>query len=348
MSELRFDKVFIPKVENTPEGFLQGEAIVTRLGVFKYFNADGSERLELRHPDDVLHPDSLATLRSKPITEDHPNVMVTSENVDSFMVGLTGEDVKVDENLISTSLTITHKKAITAINNGKREFSLGYTLDTIPEEGVYNNEKYTYRQTNIRYNHLALVDAGRAGRAARINFDSVDFQNILFQGDELTNEKGSNMTTKEKINKDDLTKEIQVDSEANLDVQIRFDKMQASIDHLRTENAELKAARVDSIINERVEQRFNILNKASKVINIDNLSDKSDREIMEAVILAKDVNLDVAEKHNAYVEGRFDAIVESVGDESIAQQMSNLNKTNKNNDSKSLLSVMKEYQNRSK
>ena len=39
---------------------------------------------------------------------------------------------------------------------------------------VYNGEPFDFRQTNIRYNHLAIVDEARAGPEARIVLDGED------------------------------------------------------------------------------------------------------------------------------------------------------------------------------
>ena len=57
---IRFDAGNIIKITETKEGFLKGDAILTRTGVFTYVNADGSLRKELRHPDDVFVLDSLS------------------------------------------------------------------------------------------------------------------------------------------------------------------------------------------------------------------------------------------------------------------------------------------------
>lgn len=351
MSDLRFDKVLIPKVIRTDEGYIKGEAIVTRVGVFKYKNHDGTERLELRHPDDVLHIDSLASLKAIPITNDHPSVLVNSDNAASLMVGMTGETLKVDDNSIITSIAITHKDGIEAINRGKRELSLGYRLDVVEEVGTFNGEPYTHRQTNIKYNHLAIVDQARAGRSARVNFDGA-----LFQCEDLTINQGIKMDKNDKelddekkekdeevdveMKKDKVKKDSAVDSQKN------SDRKDALIDQLKSEIAELKANREDSIINERVKHRLSILSKASKVVNTDELIEKSDREIMESVILIKDSALDISARSDAYVEGRFDAIIDSTADSTaIMGQMENINKsvTNKDNGGLSMIDVLKTH-----
>ncbi len=41
--------------------------------------------------------------------------------------------------------------------DGWKELSVGYLVDTIEEPGEYNGERYDAIQTNIRVNHLAVV-----------------------------------------------------------------------------------------------------------------------------------------------------------------------------------------------
>ena len=75
--------------EKTDEGFLVARAPVTSIGVFTYRNPDGSERRELRLPEEVFAEESLATLRMKPLTLLHPDEAVTPENIGELQVGTT-------------------------------------------------------------------------------------------------------------------------------------------------------------------------------------------------------------------------------------------------------------------
>jgi len=68
----RFDLGEIKSATRTPQGFLKCPGFATRTGVFPYLNADGSIRNELRHPDDVNDPESLATLKNATVTIEHP------------------------------------------------------------------------------------------------------------------------------------------------------------------------------------------------------------------------------------------------------------------------------------
>lgn len=347
MSNIRLDKIIIPKLRVTKEGYLRGDAIVTRTGVFKYINADGTVRLELRHPDDILKQDSLDTLKSIPITNDHPKELVTTDNVDELLVGMTGETIKLDGDSILTTLTITHKDAINIVNKGKQELSLGYKVDVVEEEGEYEGEKYTHRQTNVDYNHLAIVEVARAGRSARINLDGA-----LIQVDNLKDNEALYMTEKNKKTEvesgeqreADETLEIEQESEGGLtenvskkakkhEDDIKLDKALATIDQLRIENAKLKNVNIDSIVEEKVKARMALLNKVSQVIKLDSVDvlNKTDRNIMETVITNFDTEIKLDEKSDAYVEGRFDAIIEmNTGNGAIIRQLNNVKRTDTN------------------
>ena len=66
--------------------------------------------------------------------------------------------------IFSTKITVTDAETISKIESGKQvELSCGYDLDLIEESGSYNGEHYDAIQTNIKYNHVASVKAGRAG-----------------------------------------------------------------------------------------------------------------------------------------------------------------------------------------
>jgi hypothetical protein len=172
---IRVDRATVQgKAHKTEEGYIRGTAVVTRVGVLRYRNADGTIRLELRHPRDVFEPASLDSLKMIPVTNQHPEeVLVTAENARRLGVGSTGEDVRHDGQLLLVSFVITDAQTVAEVETRRRvELSLGYTVDRLEDHGTYNGEEYTHRQTNIRYNHLAVVDRARAGALARINLDS--------------------------------------------------------------------------------------------------------------------------------------------------------------------------------
>ena len=78
--------------ERTNEGFLRGRAIVTSIGVFAYKRKDGTVQRELRLPEEVFAFDTLNSMKLKPVTLNHPNELVTSENADRLQVGSLGDN----------------------------------------------------------------------------------------------------------------------------------------------------------------------------------------------------------------------------------------------------------------
>lgn len=155
-----------------PNGWLRADAFVTRAGVFVYRNPDGSERRELRHPDDVFDPESLATLAMAPVTDGHPSTMLDATNARSLSVGHLGERIERDDSLVRASVMLVDAPAIDAVRSGaRRELSCGYDADVVEEAGVFDGEAYTHRQRAIEYNHVAIVPAGRAGPLVRMRID---------------------------------------------------------------------------------------------------------------------------------------------------------------------------------
>jgi hypothetical protein len=187
----RFDLGEIHSIEKTPQGFLKVPGYATRTGVFTYVDAGGKVRRELRHPDDVFDPESLATLKNAPVTLEHPPIMLTPENVKQYMKGYTTDRVEVDRDMVATDLIIAVEDAIRAVEtHGMRELSSGYTADLEEVPGVYNGTQYDVRQRNIKYNHLAIVKKGRAGPEARLRMDSAD----AIMSDEVPNQSRSEFT----------------------------------------------------------------------------------------------------------------------------------------------------------
>lgn len=169
---IRLDSIKLDDTFYTEEGYLRDRPIVTSCGIFEYHLADGTVRRELRLPEHVFDPESLASYKSKPIIITHEAGTIDKNNVEKEIIGTMlsegykdGEDVRVE---IVIHDTDAMKRC------GLRELSLGYELDLDETPGTWNGEPYDAVQTNIRVNHLALVDKARAGDQARLNMDGLD------------------------------------------------------------------------------------------------------------------------------------------------------------------------------
>ena len=352
MQQFRIDKNPLPKVYRTSEGYIKGTAIVTRTGIFKYVDNQGNIRLELRHPDDILDEDSLESLKQIPITVEHPTVLVDSSNVKQLGVGLTGETVKIDGENIKTTVTITAIEGVEAINSGKEELSLGYTLDLEEEEGIYNGQPYTHRQKNIRYNHLAIVERGRAGANARLNFDSFECgmivdENITHERENMVKINIDNVDVEvdEAVKKsfDSLNARLDAEIKSKSDIQKEIDSLKAKLDEKEEELKKAKEINSDSAISEKAKARVELIAKAGKVVNIDGLYDLSDRDIKLSVIKSRYDSLDLTDKSDDYVSARFDAICEALtnNDEAIKKQQSQAKEVNEPKKNLDALEIIK-------
>jgi hypothetical protein len=360
----RFDRGYVSgKAERTSEGYIVADAVVTRTGVFLYQNGDGTMRRELRHPDDVFSKASMDSLKMIPITNNHPEQkMVSAENAKELSIGQTGENVYTDGAHLHASLKITTKDGVESVEQGRKELSCGYSLDLEKTEGVYNGERYDYRQRNIRYNHLAIVERARAGGAARLNLDASDAIQVDAKDQ---NEPKKEQTKMRKVNIDgieydaapevanaltkandraDAAESLVKATQANLDAEA---KEKAKIEAERDELKEKLESRDDAAtVHKQVQARLELERVAGKVLNKDaKISEMTDMEIKHAVIKAKSTNADLNldEKSNDYIDARFDSAVEAINSEkSIADQKQQMGERNDGSGKKETLDEKRE------
>lgn len=175
MAILKDSSIFEPQLlRRTPEGYLTGRIRVTCAGVFRYLGEDGKTIVRVLRPEsEVGAPESVVTANSKPVTLQHPKDMVNAGNVKKYEVGFTGTDAEFDGIDLWITVTITDPKAIEAIEKGDvAAVSMGYDVQSVEVNADplnnWRGTEYTHIQHGIRYNHLALVYAGRAGESVEI------------------------------------------------------------------------------------------------------------------------------------------------------------------------------------
>lgn len=168
-------KIFVkeqlsPHKYKTPEGYLIcTDAILARTGKQAYKKgdffpdaADADTDYEVdRLAKDVFDEKAISSFENMPITVEHPEENVTSENWKTHSVGFV-RDVHQGEfegqPVLLGNLVIQDEQTIKEIEAGEHtELSCGYNCDIDDEENPH--------QTNIRGNHVALCQAGRAGIA---------------------------------------------------------------------------------------------------------------------------------------------------------------------------------------
>ena len=151
-----------------PEGYLICLNVpIARTGTQQYLQDEigqsGNSTVTVYRPEEeVFSEATMASFEGMPVTNDHPDAEegVTVDNVQYLAKGHcqnvrrgTGKD----KDLLIADLVITDPGTIQDVMDGKREISCGYNYELHEEDG-----KMIQRQ--IRGNHIAIVDKGRAGK----------------------------------------------------------------------------------------------------------------------------------------------------------------------------------------
>jgi hypothetical protein len=99
--------------------------------------------------------------------------MVTAANSKLFAVGQVGELIRRDGQHLAGKIAVNDATTIAKMDDGEAELSCGYECDLVMGAGVSpQGETYHATQTNILYNHVARVPAGRA-ETARARMDAM-------------------------------------------------------------------------------------------------------------------------------------------------------------------------------
>lgn len=161
-------------LSKTSEGFLICHNVpVARTGVQKYYGREIGLKshwdIEInvyRLEQDVFDKATIASFEGKPVTDDHPATYpVTPDNFAIYAKGHV-QNARVRDGYIVADLVITDPLLISKIElKQKRQVSAGYDCNwPAYEDGL--------KQTDIRANHVAVVETGRAGAKVAIK-DSI-------------------------------------------------------------------------------------------------------------------------------------------------------------------------------
>lgn len=328
-------------------GFLNVRVFPTRAGVFKYRRADGSIVRELRPPEEVFDPKSLATLNNKPFTNDHPPGNLSPETVMQYKTGLMGNDHRRSDAVewhTEASATIedpNHVKDVT--DRGKVENSCGYRCDMEKTSGVHPDfGEYDEIQRNIRYNHISSVWRGRAGHGARVTQDCERYDAYEITDEDDLNESPNNKTeelpemVKIKIDGHEVevseaakvayeAEKVKIDNDLKAE-KTRADEAVKALDSAKTEATQAKAdldtandkiKELESIdLDARADERAALVAQAQAVLGKEyKAKGRADAQIREDIVLklspsAKN-RLDSIEEgeRSKYVQWRFDDLM---------------------------------------
>lgn len=176
----RFDVGRLDRAKRTGAGGARVPASIARTGVQVYTDANGNTVREYRPADEVFSQASLDSLGSIPVTVGHPG-SVDAANWSKHARGHVSDAPaarRQDGPLewLETSVVVADAATLSRVSSGDLvEVSMGYTADVVAETGIApDGQKYDAVQRNIRFNHLALLEDGRAraGRGARLRLDA--------------------------------------------------------------------------------------------------------------------------------------------------------------------------------
>jgi hypothetical protein len=261
-----------------------------------------------RPEEEVFNKDSLGSFAHKPITIEHPPVLVDAGNWKKYASGQIGDEIARDGDFIRVPMMIADQKAIDAISNGKVELSMGYTCDIEFIDGTTpDGHPYNAVQRNIRGNHLAIVDAARGGSQLRvIDYKPTQETNtmthqVIVDGVSLQVADAATAqliakalkdaeaeVEKATTDKDALDKKIE-DMEAELaELKKQRDADKTTNDSIVADlKAKLADAQSPAAIDAAVKARALVIDSAKKVLAAVVVDGKSDEEIRRQVVDAK-------------------------------------------------------------
>lgn len=346
------DAAPIAGTRRTADGYLVAEVRTARTGIQDYAGWEvGKPDMQVvrvyRGADQVFAKDSLATYAHRPLTNNHPDEAVTADNWKDHAVGQIGDEVARDGEFVRIPLIVMDAAAIKAIEGGKRELSAGYTCDLAFEAGTTpEGQTFDAVQRNIKINHVAIVDRGRAGSQARIGDGAGKWglspitptqdkeirsmenalRTVVVDGLSVqTTDQGAQAISK-------LQKDLESSAAKFADAEASHVKAIAAKDaEIAKKDAEidgLKAKVLDgAALDAAVAARGDLLAKAKAIapdVKTDGLSDAA---IRKAVVVAK-LGDAMKDKAEAYIDARFDILAEdAAGDEQVRSAITNL-KTN--------------------
>lgn len=179
-----------------PNGFLLVKGCpISSYGVFKYsaaqigLDGDPNRIVNVFRPESAVNEQGLIdSLQHVPLINDHEMLSGFDDDENATAPETKGIDgvlfgVSYAKPWLRGDVKLFSRSMQQDLASGKCDLSLGYTCDFFQEPGVFDGVPYEVVQTNMRGNHIALVDSGRVPGAKvldgmskrRLCFDHLDF-----------------------------------------------------------------------------------------------------------------------------------------------------------------------------
>lgn len=355
---MKFKLIFDTKNSNREKdanGFLHVKNChCTKVQIAQYLGCEISKDLIADKVYNVFRPEeelnkaeTIQSLNGVPLQLEHHDD--TAEKPAQYTrIGATGTDAVFEYPYLSNSLHFFNQKAIDLIESGEKcELSIGYDCEIHKEAGEFEGVPYDFVQRNIKIQHVALVECGRAGADVKVSdskeiilnsekteVKQMDKEKLLQLINELVKAGASEEEIKAKI--DELTadacedEDVEVETEEveteEPDTDEVEEQEQETSDEEQTEQAddddliieevkaELEKAGLDAE-NEELVKAFIVGNHFAKAETEATDEDTTDEEATEEEKEAEeqkatDTALKVAKIVKADIERRFNAVSE--------------------------------------
>lgn len=322
------DNAPVTSMRRTADGYLTGSVRCARTGVQDYLRTElgleGEGMIAVYRPETaVFDKDSISTYAGKPITLGHPRGgVIDAANWKQLAIGTVGSKVLRDGETVVVDFSIMDAAAISGVDDGTREVSMGYTTPMVLQDGISpDGTPYQAVQTGpININHLAVVPAARGGSELRIGDAAINWgATPIHHGD-----KETPMSTKSVVLGDsavvlpiadanvieaykaDMTKKI---ADALFEKKKSDDEKDEEIGKLKAEkktmeDAAVTPAKLTAMIADRValEQQVKLID--AKIV-CDNVADSDLRKAAVVSVLGDSAVLDATP---AEINGMFKAV----------------------------------------
>lgn len=354
-----YDTIDASGARLTKDGYLVAEANVARTGI-QLYSADelgmtdrsGEVIRVYRPPEEVFAADAMASYAHRPVTVDHPHQLVDASNWKDHAKGQTGDEVLRDGEFVRVPLMLMDEQAIDDWRAGKRELSMGYTMDLDITDGeTEDGQHYDAIQRNLRMNHLALVSRARGGSKLRLGDNTPEdsrmsdtkLTTVMVDGLSVeTTDAGAQAISK-------LTKELADAHKAAEDAGTAHTEALAAKDkELAQKDAEIDALKgkilSDEDLDKRVKDRADLIATAKTIADKD-YTGMSDSDIRKAAVSAKLGSKAVDGKSDDYILARFDILSEDASQDGVRRVLRSGDAAPVDNVSKAHDSMINDLQN---
>lgn len=324
MADVLFqDKLNIPTQRKFKDsGQMIAPCSIARTGVMSYLAKECGDAFKDRDPmsivkiatlaEDLFCKDSIESYRSAPITVGHPEDDVNTENSKDLVKGMLEGLPLRDGELLSATLVLNDADAISITKQSDSQLSSGHTARLVLCDAAVTG--YDAKKTHIRCNHVAIVSRGRAGAEVRIaDADAVAeeaFVEPVFdaEGNEVKPVEVPVAVVPDVVVEPVAAEVVEPVAVALGDaaaLAIEVAQLTVKLEDAQAEIKTLKLIDIDTLVQERLELVSNVLKLADGIVVVG----KSALELKREVV-AKCRDADMTGKSDAYIEARYEVLLE--------------------------------------